>query len=64
MRIYECFNLQVNNAGVGGSMMEENCNILTIKDLIEGDFVTISTENEVRQIISFSKKNYHIFAIT
>ncbi|TMW84695.1 hypothetical protein EJD97_024606, partial [Solanum chilense] len=40
-------DILVNNAGVGGSMIEENCNILTIKDLIEGDFVTISTENEV-----------------
>ncbi|XP_049351849.1 uncharacterized protein LOC125816305 [Solanum verrucosum] len=42
----EVSSFEVNNAGVSGSMVEGNCNILTIKDLIEGDFVTISTENE------------------
>jgi len=46
MRNYEYFNLQVNNAGVGGLMVEGN--LVILKNLIEGDFVTISTENEVR----------------
>ncbi|KAK6804508.1 hypothetical protein RDI58_002292 [Solanum bulbocastanum] len=39
-------DILVNNAGIGGIMVEGDHNILTLKDLIEGDFVTISTENE------------------
>lgn len=37
-------DILVNNAGVGGLMVEGD--IVILKDLIEGDFVTISTENE------------------
>lgn len=37
-------DILVNNAGVGGLMVEGA--IVILKDLIEGDFVTISTENE------------------
>lgn len=36
-------DILVNNAGVGGLMVED---LAVLKDLIEGDFVTISTENE------------------
>ncbi|KAK4738745.1 hypothetical protein R3W88_002442 [Solanum pinnatisectum] len=39
-------DILVNNAGVSGIMVEGDHNILTLKDLVEGDFVTISTENE------------------
>lgn len=45
------FNLQVNNAGVGGLMVEGD--VVIVKDLIEGDFVTISAENGVRYIVQF-----------
>ncbi|KAL3381307.1 hypothetical protein AABB24_001437 [Solanum stoloniferum] len=37
-------DILVNNAGVGGLMVEGN--LVILKNLIEGDFVTISTENE------------------
>ncbi|KAJ8573234.1 hypothetical protein K7X08_009745 [Anisodus acutangulus] len=37
-------DILVNNAGVGGLMLEGD--VVILKDLIEGDFVTISTENE------------------
>ncbi|KAL3349020.1 hypothetical protein AABB24_022260 [Solanum stoloniferum] len=39
-------DILVNNAGVSGVLVEGDHNILTLKDLVEGDFVTISTENE------------------
>ncbi|XP_015062962.1 (+)-neomenthol dehydrogenase-like isoform X2 [Solanum pennellii] len=37
-------DILVNNAGVGGLMVEGN--LVILKNLIEGDFETISTENE------------------